>query len=81
MVLKAAGKWSAGVPDVAGQGVVGADGQGVVDADGRGFAGANCEELEVLIRERIDIRLEAMRVDGLPVPESQVLAAALSVAA
>ncbi len=73
MVLEAAGKWSAGVPDVAGQ--------GVVDADGRDFAGANCEELEVLIRERIDLRLEAMRVDGLPVPASQVLAAALSVAA
>jgi len=50
---KTSNGWSAYVPDLPGLGV----------------AAATIEETERLIREGIEVHLEGMRDDGLPIPE------------
>jgi predicted RNase H-like HicB family nuclease len=39
------------------------------DLPGLGVAAATIEEAEQLIREGIELHLEAMREDGLPIPD------------
>jgi predicted RNase H-like HicB family nuclease len=41
----------------------------VPDLPGCVVTGATVEETESLLREAIDLHLEGMRVDGLPIPE------------
>jgi len=50
---KTSNGWSAYVPDLPGLGV----------------AASNIEETEQLIREGIELHIEGMRQDGMPVPE------------
>ena len=39
------------------------------DLPGLGVAGATIEETERLLREGIELHIEGMREDGLPIPE------------
>jgi predicted RNase H-like HicB family nuclease len=41
----------------------------VPDLPGLGVAGGTIEETEQLLREGIELHLEGMREDGLPIPE------------
>ena len=51
----------------------------VPDLPGLGVAGANLEEVKMLIREAIDFHLEGMRQHGEPIPEPSILTEYISV--
>jgi predicted RNase H-like HicB family nuclease len=53
VIEKTSNGWSAYAPDLPGLGV----------------AGATIEETELLLREGIELHIEGMRQDGLPIPE------------
>ena len=51
------------------------------DLPGLGVAAETREEVEILIREGIQIYIEELRTDGLPIPEPVTFAERISVAA
>ena len=51
------------------------------DLPGLGIAAETREDVETLIREGIQIYIEELRTDGLPIPEPSTFAERISVAA
>ena len=51
------------------------------DLPGLGVAAETREEVETLIREGIQLYIEELRTDGLPIPEPSTFAERISVAA
>jgi predicted RNase H-like HicB family nuclease len=65
VIEKTSNGWSAYVPDLPGLGV----------------AGATIEETEQLLREGIELHIEGMREDGIPIPEPSTRVKNLAVSA
>jgi predicted RNase H-like HicB family nuclease len=65
VIEKTSNGWSAYAPDLPGLGV----------------AGATIEETERLLREGIELHIEGMREDGLPIPEPSTKVMKLAVPA
>jgi predicted RNase H-like HicB family nuclease len=51
------------------------------DLPGLGVAGATIEETERLLREGIEMHIEGMREDGMPIPEPSTQAMRLAIPA
>jgi len=65
VIEKTSNGWSAYVPDLPGLGV----------------AAATIEETEQLLREGIELHIEGMREDGLPIPEPSTRVKKLAISA